>query len=92
MTCPPEVRAAKDLVVLKRLIEQHSGVQKEASVWIEKEPVRYLGFRRSHPQAGGHPGKGCYRYSIPENSPRRDPVGVVVPGEPGEVSRAGLPE
>ena len=36
MTCPPEVRAAKDLVVLKRLIEQHKGIQKEASVWIEK--------------------------------------------------------
>ena len=36
MTCPPEVRAAKDLAVLKRLIEQHKGIQKEASAWIEK--------------------------------------------------------
>ena len=36
MTCPPEIRAAKDLAVLKRLIEQHKGIQKEASAWIEK--------------------------------------------------------
>ena len=36
MTCPPEVRAAKDLLVLKRLIGQHKGIQKEASAWIEK--------------------------------------------------------
>ena len=36
MTCPPEIRAAKDLVVLKRLIHQHEGIQKEASAWVEK--------------------------------------------------------
>lgn len=36
MTCPPDIRAAKDLVILKRLIEQHKGIQKEASAWINK--------------------------------------------------------
>lgn len=36
MTCPPELRVSKDLAVLKRLIEQHKGIQKEAAAWIEK--------------------------------------------------------
>lgn len=36
MTCPPEIRAAKDLTVLRHLIEQHKGIQKEAAAWIEK--------------------------------------------------------
>lgn len=36
MACPPEIRAAKDLDVLRRLVEQHKGIQKEASAWIEK--------------------------------------------------------
>ena len=36
MTCPPAVRVGKDLQVLKRLVRQHMGIQKEASVWIEK--------------------------------------------------------
>ena len=36
MTCPPDVRAAKDLTVLKHLIGQHKGIQKEAKAWIDK--------------------------------------------------------
>lgn len=36
MTCPPQIRAAKDLEVLKRLIGQHKGIQKEAAAWIDK--------------------------------------------------------
>ena len=36
MTCPPCIRAAKDLMVLKRLIEQHKWILKEAEAWIRK--------------------------------------------------------
>ena len=36
MICPPQIRATKDLEVLKRLIGQHKGIQKEAAAWIDK--------------------------------------------------------
>ena len=36
LTCPPEIRTARDVTVLRRLISQHKGIQKEAAAWIEK--------------------------------------------------------
>ena len=45
LTCPPAIRVEKDLQVLKQLVRQHMGIQKEASAWIEKnkEDIRRSG-------------------------------------------------
>ena len=39
ITCPPDLRVGKDLTVLKHLIDQHKGIQKEAAAWIEKNQM-----------------------------------------------------
>ena len=42
MTCPPQIRVAKDLAVLERLIGQYRGIRKEAAAWIEKNKADIL--------------------------------------------------